>query len=544
MLLSYYLLRDFSSLNYSNKGNTMKHSLRFSVFFLLFLLASSHLFAQTELKEIWEPQVAGRFYPGNMNALKDQINSFFKNVPKQAHRGRPLAIISPHAGYQYSGQVAAFGYSAIKDYELTRVIIISPRHAMGIGGVKRYRGISVLNVGNFKTPLGTIPIDQDACNHLLNSSKLFWPYEDAYKGEHSLETQLPFLQMALGNFKVVPIMVGLLIDDDYNQVANAIRPLMDDKTLVVVSSDFTHYGEAYGYVPFKKDIEKNIHSLDYGAFEKILSKDFDGLRLYRKETGLNACGIIPIALLLKLLPEEAIGEILNYNTSGHQSNNFSYSVSYASIIFSKPLESKSGHYIPNEKTLHDKLNFCLTNEEKFLLLSLARNTLETYVKTGVPPSFVPIEEIFAPRLREKYGVFVTLKKCGELRGCIGHIIPRVSVFEGVIENTINSSSHDWRFSPVEALEIPDITIEISILSQIIKIKSPEEFIVGKQGILIRKGPASAVFLPQVAVEQGWSKYETLCQLCQKAGLSPNAWNDLDMEFYVFTADVFHEGEKS
>lgn len=522
----------------------MKHSLRFSIFFLVSLLASSHLLAQTELKEIWEPQVAGRFYPGNMNALKDQINSFFKNVPKQSHRGRPLAIISPHAGYQYSGQVAAFGYSTIKDYELTRVIIISPRHAMGVGGVKRYRGVSILNVGNFKTPLGTIPIDQDACNHLLNSSKLFWPYEDAYKGEHSLETQLPFLQMALGNFKVVPIMVGLLIDDDYNQVANAIKPLMDDKTLIVVSSDFTHYGEAYGYVPFKKDIEKNIHSLDYGAFEKILSKDFDGLRLYRKETGLNACGIIPIALLLKLLPKEALGEILNYNTSGHQSNNFSYSVSYASIIFSKPLESKSGYYIPNEKTLHGKLNFCLTNEEKFLLLFLARNTLETYIKTGAPPSFIPTEEIFTPRLREKYGVFVTLKKYGELRGCIGHIIPRVSIFEGVIENTMNSSSHDWRFSPVEALEIPDITIEISVLSQIMKIKSPEDFMVGKQGILIRKGSASAVFLPQVAVEQGWGKDETLCQLCQKAGLSPNAWKDPDMEFYVFTADVFHEGKKS
>lgn len=524
----------------------MKHLLRFSVFFLLSLLASSCLFAQTELKEIWEPQVAGRFYPGNTDALKDQINSFFKNVPKQANIGRPLAIIAPHAGYQYSGQVAAFGYSAVKDHGLTRVIIISPRHAMGVGGVKRYRGISVLTAGNFKTPLGTIPIDRDACNHLINSSKLFGPYEDAYKGEHSLETQLPFLQMALGNFTVVPIMVGLLMDDDYNQVSNAIRPLMDDKTLVVVSSDFTHYGEAYGYVPFKNDknIEKNIRSLDYGAFEKILSKDFDGLKLYKKETGLNACGIIPVALLLKLLPEDATGEILNYNTSGHQSSNFSYSVSYASILFSKPLNSKSGYYVPDEKILHDKVSFYLTNEEKFLLLSLARNTLETYITKGVPPSLVSGEQTFIPRLREKYGVFVTLKKHGKLRGCIGHIIPRVSLFEGVIENTINSSSHDWRFSPVEALEIPDITIEISVLSQMRKIESPEEFAVGRQGILIRKGPANAVFLPQVAVEQGWDKDETLCQLCKKAGLSPSAWKDIDMEFYVFTADVFQEGEKS
>ena len=136
---------------------------------------------------------------------------------------------------------------------------------------------------------------------------------------------------------MVPIIIGVLIDNDYDQVADTIRPLMDDKTLLVVSSDFTHYGEGYGYVPFKKDIEKNIRALDYGAFDKILSKDFDGLRIYRKETGINACGIIPIALLLKLLPREAQGEILNYDTSGHQSNDFSFSVSYASVIFTKYL---------------------------------------------------------------------------------------------------------------------------------------------------------------------------------------------------------------
>ena len=321
--------------------------LLFSLISLLIgILTPFALFAGTETPQVWEPQAAGRFYPGNETVLKEQINTFLKKIPKQPLKGSPVAIISPHAGYQYSGQVAAYGYNAIKDYGFTRVIILAPSHFMS---GKRFRGVSILNVKNFKTPLGVIPVDEDACNQLLNTSKeskpdashqtikLFGSYEGAYKGEHSLETQLPFLQMTLGAFKLVPIMAGILIDDDFDKVADAIKPLMDDKTLVVVSSDFTHYGEGYGYVPFKKDIGKNIHTLDYGAFDKILSKDFDGLRVYRKETGINACGIYPIELLLKLLPGEAQGEILNYDTSGHQSNDFSFSVSYASVIFTKYL---------------------------------------------------------------------------------------------------------------------------------------------------------------------------------------------------------------
>lgn len=527
----------------------MKTLHAFSILFSA-ILTSSVLFAQTEPGQVWEPQVAGRFYPGSEIALKDQINSFFKNIPQQKLKGKPIALISPHAGYQYSGQVASYGYHAIKDSGVTRVIILSPSH---FKSGKRFRGVSVLNVKNFKTPFGFIPVDQYACRQLLDASessnemhkttKLFGSYEGAYQGEHSMETQLPFLQMALNDFKLVPLMVGILVNDDFDKVANAIRPLIDDKTIVAVSSDFTHYGEGYGYVPFRKDIEKNIRALDYGAFEKILNKDFEGLKAYRKETGINACGIIPIELLLKLLPDNASGEILSYDTSGRQSGDFSFSVSYTSILFTKPSESKSGLHIPKENTTDNQQSF-LTSEEKALLLSLARNTLETYTKTGVPPKLEPVNDKLTRSLKERYGVFVMLKKYGELRGCIGHIIPRTSLVQGVIESTINSSSNDWRFSPVDEAELPDITIEISVLGHPKKIRGPDEFVADKEGIIIRKGHAGAVFLPQVAAEQGWDRTETLCHLCQKAGLSPEAWKGDGMEFYVFTADVFHEGDKS
>lgn len=528
----------------------MKRTPFFIIFFMV-TFSTSIIFAQTERQEAWDSQVAGRFYPSNANALKDQINAFFKNVAKQSAKGRPVAIISPHAGYQYSGQVAAYGYRAVRDYGFNRVIVLSPSHFMT---GKRFRGVSILNVKNFKTPLGLIPVDQDACSSLLNAEKnstpnpstsrsLFGSYEGAYQGEHSLEAQLPFLQVALGNFKLIPIIVGILVDDDFDRVANAIRPFIDEKTLIVVSSDFTHYGEGYGYVPFKNEIEKNIKALDYGAFEKILSKDFAGLRAYRKQTGLNACGIIPIALLLKLLPPEAQGEILTYDTSGRQSNNFSFSVSYASILFTKPSETKSGHYVPQE-IQEDTASFQLTDKEKMLLLSLARSALETYTKTGKMPDLHSNGSTLTPTLKEKYGVFVTLKKHGELRGCTGHIISGLPLFQGVIVNTINSSSKDWRFLPVKADEVSDIGIEISVLSKLKKINGLNEFIIGKNGILLRKGLARAVFLPQVAIEQGWDKAETLCNLCQKAGLSRNAWKDDTLEFSTFTAEVFQEVKKS
>lgn len=520
---------------------------------LLFILliaisTTSVLLAQTAPQEVWDPQVAGRFYPENEIALKDQINTFLNNIPKQPLKGRPIALISPHAGYQYSGQVAAYGYNAIKDTRFTRVIILSPTH---FKSGRRFRGASILNAKNFKTPLGLIPVDQEACNQLLNpltssndkKTTLWGSFEGAYQGEHSLETQLPFLQMSLNTFKLIPIMIGILIEDDFDRIADALRPLINDQTLLVVSSDFTHYGEGFGYVPFKKDIEKNITALDNGAFEQIRNKDFEGLKKYRKATGINTCGIMPIELLLKLLPDNVSCEILNYDTSGHQSKDFSFSVSYASIIFTKPLETKSGLHTPKEETLNTEQSF-LTTEEKETLLSLARNTLATYTKTGHPPKLEPLFVKLTPRLKEKYGVFVTLKKCGELRGCIGHTIPSTSLFQGVVENTVNSSSRDWRFSPVVPKEVSDIIIEISVLSKPKKISRPDDFTVGKEGVIIRKGHASALFLPQVAKEQGWDRAETFCHLCQKAGLSRNAWKEDDMEFYVFTADVFHEGNKS
>ncbi len=481
---------------------------------------------QAGRQNVREPAGAGRFYAGTEAKLKKQVNNLLNNAFTESLPGKPVALISPHAGYQYSGLVAAYGYNAIKDYDYKRVIVIAPSH------YSRYMGASILDVDHYKTPLGLIKLDVGICNNLINNPPLIGTLKKAHAREHSLETQLPFLQTVLNNFELVPILIGRLNNEAFDFLADKIKPLIDEDTLIVASTDFTHYGYGYSYVPFKKDIEANIRKLDYGAFERILALDFDGFKRYKGATGITACGFMPVALLLKLLPDDVQGKILRYDTSGNQMGDFNSSVSYASIIFTRG--KKSSEVIDENPSLNDN--------EQLTLLKIARETLETYIKERKLPDVNNGKYTFTQKLKEKRGVFVTLNKNGSLRGCIGHILPREPLFKAVMKNTINSSTNDMRFTPVSEDELSDLEIDISVLSPIRKITGPEKFIPGKHGIIIRMLGSGAVFLPQVATEQGWNREETQCHLCKKAGLPAYAWKDDDMEFFIFTAEVIYENK--
>lgn len=475
-------------------------------------------------QNIHEPVVAGRFYPDSEAELSKQVNNYLDKAFIESLPGKPVAIISPHAGYQYSGAVAAYGFKAIKDYGYKRVIILAPSH------YSRYRGVSILDVEHYKTPLGLIKLNTGICNNLINNPPLIGTSKQAHAREHSIETQLPFLQVVLGDFELIPILVGRLNNEEFDFVAEKIKPFIDDDTLIVVSSDFTHYGYGYDYVPFKKDVEANIRKLDYGAFERILALDFDGFNKYKQATGITACGFVPVALLMKILPDDVQGKILQYDTSGSISGDFNSSVSYVSIVFTK--RSESSENIDQNPGLDD--------DERLTLLKVARDTLECCVREGKKPDLNSGKYTISLTLKEKRGVFVTLNKNGNLRGCIGHIQPTEQLVKAVMDNAINSSMNDSRFRPVDADELAEIEIDISVLSPIKKISGADKFIPGKHGIIIRLGGMSAVFLPQVATEQGWGREETLSHLCNKAGLPSYAWKDENMEFFVFTAEVFHE----
>ena len=480
-----------------------------------------------EGQNVREPAVAGRFYPESEAELSKKINNYLDKAVIESLPGKPVAIISPHAGYQYSGAVAAYGYKAIKDYGYKRVIVLAPSH------YSRYRGASILDVEAYKTPLGLVKLNQGICNNLVNNPPFIGTFKNAHKREHSLEVQLPFLQTVLGDdFELIPVLISRLNSEEVDFIADKLRPLIDEDTLIVVSSDFTHYGHGYDYVPFKKDVEANIRKLDHGAIERILALDLDGFFRYKGATGITACGFMPISVMMKILPPNVQGKILKYDTSGNILGNFDSSVSYASIVFTRDIEPPD--------IIGDSNG--LNSDEKLTLLEVARNTLEYCVKEGKKPHLNSGEYTLTQTLKNKRGVFVTLNKNGNLRGCIGHIQPREQLFDAVIDNTINSSMNDGRFRPVSEDELPDIEIDISVLSPIKKISGAEKFITGKHGIIIRLGGMRAVFLPQVATEQGWNREETLAHLCNKAGLPSYAWKDEEMEFFVFTAEVFHENK--
>jgi AmmeMemoRadiSam system protein B/AmmeMemoRadiSam system protein A len=487
------------------------------------------------------PAVAGRFYPADAKALRAAVDACLAEAPTAEFKGRILALIAPHAGYEYSGKVAGCSFKQLRPGAFQRVIVLGPSH------YGRFRGFSIMDVGAYATPLGDVPLDRPVCLKLV-AHELHVRADEFQTPEHSIEAELPFLQVALGSFRLVPILVGYLGPGDAEKIAAALREYLTPSTLVVISSDFTHYGPSYEYVPFTKDIEQNLHKLDFGAVDLILAKDYDGYVKYMRNPAPTICGQFPIEVLLKLLPAEAEGRLLKYDTSGHITGDWSLSVSYVSAMFTVAADWKPAAAAappaspPEEKTL--------TAEEKKTLLRIARDTLEQFVRTGRAPEIAMDPSAVTPALTAECGAFVTLNKKNEgLRGCIGNIgyaepplrHGLMPLYKTVAHMTVEACSQDPRFEPVRAGELKDIVLEVSVLSLARQVRGPEDFQVGRDGIIIRKEGGGAVFLPQVAPEQHWTREETLDHLCVKAGWPPDEWRKPGMTFYTFTAQVFAEG---
>ncbi|MGO8703687.1 MAG: AmmeMemoRadiSam system protein B [Candidatus Brocadiia bacterium] len=490
-----------------------------------------------------KPAVAGGFYPADPKALRSAVDACLSEAPAAEYTGRILALIAPHAGYQYSGKVAGYSFKQVRPGAVQRVIVLGPSH------YGAFRGFSIMDVGAYATPLGDVPLDRPVCAKLA-AHELHVRADEFQAREHSVEVELPFLQVALGEFRLVPILVGYLEPGDAEKIAAALREYLTPSTLLVISSDFTHYGASYGYVPFTQDIEQSLHKLDFGAVDLILAKNYDGYVKYMLNPAPTICGRFPIEVLLKLLPAEAEGRLLKYDTSGRITGDWSLSVSYVSAMFTVPADWKPAAVAaaPPAAPAEEKP---LTAEEKKTLLRIARDTLEAFVRTGRMPEIAADASALTPALKAECGAFVTLnRKNGDLRGCIGNIgyaeppLRRglMPLYTTVAHMTVEACSQDPRFEPVRAGELKDIELEISVLSLARQVRGPEDFEVGRQGIIIRKEGGGAVFLPQVAPEQHWTREQTLDHLCVKAGWPSDEWRKPGMAFYTFTAQVFAEGQ--
>ena len=464
--------------------------------------------------------LAGSWYSAKKSQLDKTITELLAGAEHRRRDGRILALIVPHAGYQYSGKCAAAGYAAVRDADTRRVVILgTPHHAY-------IRGASIPMVSAYRTPLGDVPLDRDACDALL-AGDLFTTDHRAHAQEHSIEIQLPFLQKVLPKAAIVPILVGEIVAGQWKRFADALRGVVDERTLVVVSTDFTHYGPRFGYTPFRDSIPANLEKLDGGAFDRIKAIDPDGFLDYKRKTGATICGANAVAALLHMMKGRADATLLQYDRSGDVVGDYSDCVSYGTFLFT---ERKA-----------QAVRAGLAPDEKNTLISIARTSLERWVRQQKKTD--PLKEDFdvTDALREKRGAFVTLRKGGRLRGCIGYIEGRRPLAVAVAENAVNAGSRDFRFpQPVQPDELSDITIEVSALTPLREIDDPENVEVGRHGVYIVKGGYSGLLLPQVAPEQGWDRNQLLVGVCRKAGLPPTAYKDPDSVLYVFEAEVFGE----
>lgn len=478
------------------------------------------------MKNCVDSPLAGRWFSADGVTLKKELAGYGQAVPV-TRREQVCAAIVPHAGYPFSGRIAAGVYQSIDPTKLKRVVVLGPSHYVFLPNQ-----ISLQEATHFRTPLGEVPVDTAFVEQLRKLPFITYQAR-AHDREHSDQIQLPLIQSYLGPaLPVVCLVCGQFGVAEAREAGAALRNLLDDQTLVVVSTDFTHYGSNYDYVPFTQDIQKNIEALDMQIFAALAEKDLPEFHKRLERTGATVCGRDPLMLLLAMLPKQSVVTRTGYDTSGRMMHDEQNSVSYLGAIV-------TGHWSERASGTQQAHEGHLSSEVCQQLLLFARQTLVHAFDQGERAAATQEPASLCEALKAVRGGFVTLNLAGHLRGCIGEIFPRQPIWKVVREQALNAAFHDPRFEPLRAAELARIQIEISILTPPRPVASWRDIQIGTHGMVLNKNGRVAVFLPQVAPEQGWDLAETLTHLALKAGLPPEAWRE-GASFLVFEAQVVRE----
>ncbi len=494
--------------------------------FVILLLISAIMDNYSQSKTVdRQPVAAGRFYSSNKETLAKDLEKLFITCRKPKENMDVRALISPHAGYVFSGSIAASAFSAVpKNKKFSNVFIIGSSHVMA------FDGASVYNTGDYITPLGKIKVNREIATKLRNENKVFDFPVTSHLQEHSIEVQVPFIQYYFTEQQsIVPIIIGTDRQSTLKQIAEALKPWFNEDNLFVVSSDFSHYPSYNDAVSADGATATGIVTGDPGKFldaiEKNSSRHIDGL-------ATSMCGWTSgLTLLYMSQNDKDLKYIkIDYCNSGDSEyGDKDRVVGYNAIAL-----------VNTGKEKEDDNSFTFSESEKRILFEIARSAINASLNGENIPERDP--DKVPDKLKMNYGAFVTLKIDGNLRGCIGRFVSSDPLYKVIKASALSSAFDDPRFPPLTKHEYPETTIEITVLGPMQRIKSPDEIVLGKHGIYIKKDFRAGTMLPQVAIEQGWNVEQFLGYTSRdKAGIGWDGWKNA--ELYVYEGVVLEEKRK-
>ena len=477
-----------------------------------------------------EPAVAGEFYPAEPARLESAVRGFLSDALPP--RGEPpIALVLPHAGYIFSGQIAADGWRQAMTGTYDLVVLLGTNHT-----VPEFRGVSIYAGPGFRTPLGVAEVDTRLASDLIAADPEFVFDPAPHLREHSIEVQVPFVQVAFPGVKILPAIVGRPDPDLCERFGKALaRAVGSRKVLVVASSDLSHYPAYDDARSSDASILTAIASLDASALRRAIGVE---MRKGRPNLETCACGEAPI--LAAIAAAKALGAtrgvvVSRANSGDTAVGNRERVVGYGAVALGRgPVGADLSALTPVPTPPADAP---LGPADKRALLAFARRSIERFLAGGT----APLARGLPPVADRKQGVFVTLTKHGELRGCIGHMGVDLPLGQATGMVALDAAFSDQRFPPLEPSELHEIDIEVSVLTPLVHVSGSDAIKIGEDGVVIRKAGRSAVFLPEVPVEQGWDKTALLAHLCVKAGLPIDAWTS-GAEFYTFHSIHFRESD--
>jgi len=469
--------------------------------------------------EVRKAAVAGTFYPGDAKDISSLIGAVLKKVPAGRESEELIGIIVPHAGYVYAAPTAAHAYALVKGKKYNLVVLLGRSHRGA------FKGALIDGRNAWETPLGRQELDT-ALYGKLSGNDLFRLNPSLMDHEHCLEVQVPFLQTVLPGVKIVPVLLGDAEIGNVRMVADALSKAVAGRTdvLLIASTDLSHFYPLD--VAEKKD----------RAFTALMEQgDVDTICRQVSSEKVEVCGdaaVMALVMMAAARTKPFHVKLLARTTSADATGDRKSVVGYAAMALFTGAAKKTAVAAPAERRKD-----MLTADQRKKLLTLARETIECRLAGKSLPEAPSQDALF----QEKRGVFVTLHKHGDLRGCIGYIMPVEPLWKAVRTMAVESATGDPRFPAVTLPEMKEIEVEISVLTVPRRVGSANEIVLKRDGVIVKKGFRQGVFLPQVAEETGWSREEFLNALCShKAGLPADAWKDPDTELLTFQAEVFSE----